>query len=272
MALTKLLPWLYAATGMHRCVTHPLLEPLYVRALFAYKRLAEDPFDALVRRQPILFASGHVLDVGANAGYTASVFARAIESPYKVFAFEPEPVNVRRMRSVLGRMRLVDRVEVIAAAVGESSGSVELTINPRHPGDHRVARPTDSGASIRVPMMSIDDFLDERCLDEVAFVKIDVQGFELAVSQGMRKLIERSERLAVAFEYSREASAHFGYEAGNLFSFYRQRGFGLQLIRHDGSLLDCTNINLARLHDERGYVDVLATRQGARRPESIPLL
>ena len=46
----------------------------FVGSYFLYKRWLEDPFAALVRLRPGLFRGGHVLDVGANVGYTAAVF------------------------------------------------------------------------------------------------------------------------------------------------------------------------------------------------------
>ena len=49
-------------------------------AIDAYKRLVEDPFAALVRARPELFTGGEIIDVGANVGYTAQVFARALSA------------------------------------------------------------------------------------------------------------------------------------------------------------------------------------------------
>jgi hypothetical protein len=51
----------------------------FVASYFLYKRLYEDPFWVLAQQRPELFANGDVLDVGANIGYTASVFARTLK-------------------------------------------------------------------------------------------------------------------------------------------------------------------------------------------------
>src|ERR1700730_17989382 len=47
----------------------------YVFAYFQYKKLFEDPFWNLAQRQPHIFRDGDILDIGANIGYTACVFA-----------------------------------------------------------------------------------------------------------------------------------------------------------------------------------------------------
>lgn len=250
MALTRIIPRLHAALPIGR-VRHPVVERLYLRLFFAYKKYFEDPFAALAARHPDLFRGGHVLDIGANAGYTATVFAGAVEPPFRVYAFEPEPLNVERMRRVIERRGLTNAVEIVATAVGDHGGSARLTVNPHHPGDHRIAAGPSPG-TIEVPMTTIDDFVETRKLDSVAFIKIDVQGFEAEVSRGMQRLIDRTPGLNVVFEYTEDDP--------DLLAFYRNRGFALRVLTHRGELLDCTSDAIARLHRKRGYADILATR------------
>src|SRR2546430_16632021 len=77
-------------------------DALFSRAYFAYKR-REDPHARLIRAHPELFRGGNVIDVGANIGYTAVLFARAIDDPFKVFALEPEQENFQRLERKLAR-------------------------------------------------------------------------------------------------------------------------------------------------------------------------
>lgn len=237
--LTKAIPAIYRFSGASRVLSHPFADGLFLALFFAYKRLIEDPFAALTRRQPQLFDGGDILDVGANAGYTAAVFARVVSPGRKVHAFEPEPVNFRRLQRVIRDGKLDNIVVPHQVAVGAAEGRVDLLINPHHPGDHRVV----TGDGVR--MISLDGF------DNVAFVKIDTQGYELEVSRGMAALIERSPTISIAFEYSGEAP--------ELLNFYRSRGFALHTLTHDGDLVAFDDAHLAK----RGYADLLA-RRGAK--------
>ncbi len=256
--LTRLLPRLYAALGAGRWLRNPLLERAYLAAFFAYKRFAEDPFADLVRTQPGLFRGGAVLDAGANAGYTATVFAGAIDPTDRVYAFEPEPVNARRLRGVVARRRLGDRIEVVESAVGARSGEIDLVVNPTHPGDHRIG---SGPGSIRVPLVSLDDYVESHGIHAVKFVKIDVQGFELAVSQGMERLMSRTPGLVVAFEYSDETTRAFGYEGSELLRFYEDRGFTLYVLERGGRLHAATPERIADWESRHGYADILAVRE-----------
>ena len=188
-----------------------------------------------------------MLDVGANAGYTASVFATVAS---RVHAFEPEPVNYRRLLRTIQKRHLDGIVIPHRSAIGAFEGEVDLAVNPAHPGDHRVVSVATPG-TLRVPQTTLDTF------ETAVFVKIDTQGHELDVSNGMKHLIQRSPRIAVAFEYSVN---ELGARAPALLAFFRSRGFELRLLRHNGDLVSLDDVELNRRVKQRGYVDILATR------------
>lgn len=261
--LTRLLPWLYAKLRVGRWLRNPFLERIYLALLFAYKRYAEDPFAGLARRRPDLFQGGHILDVGANVGYTASIFANVAGDEYRVYAFEPEPLNLRRLNRVIEAKGLGGRISVVASAAGDTNGEVELLVNESHPGDHRVPAALAGGATIRVPVTTLDAFAATHHVSGVRFIKIDVQGFELAVSQGMENLIDANRRLTVAFEYHEPSARAWGYDAAALTRFYADRGFQIFVLTQGGELLKASPEEIARVHGSRGYVDFLAVREGA---------
>src|SRR5688572_5321941 len=232
--LTRFLPWLYAKLHVGRWIRNPFLERLYLHLFFAYKRYAEDPFAGLASRRPDLFRGGHILDVGANVGYTAAIFAGAADAVSLVYAFEPEPLNLKRLKVLVRTKGLEQRIVVIESAVGETNGEAALVVNESHPGDHRVTPGTADAKTIRVPITTLDAFVDQHGVNPVRFIKIDVQGLELAVSRGMEIVIERNARLAVAFEYQELSAREWGYDAAALMHFYASRGFELFVLSHRG--------------------------------------
>jgi FkbM family methyltransferase len=243
-----------------------VLSDLFVRAYFAYKRL-DDPFAALTRRQPDLFRGGHVLDVGANVGYTASVFARGLAPGFKVFAFEPERQNFERLGRTMRRLRLADRVEAVHAAVGAAEGTVGLWRDVRHPAGHRIT--TDAfragrgvAASDTVPLLSLDGFTRERGIaSAVCFVKIDVEGYEPLVCEGMAATVATSPRLVAAVEYSPWAMGQMGFRPESVLDFFHTRGFVIHVLHADGGLEVFDARRSERHLDGRLYVDLLCARQ-----------
>lgn len=236
----------------------------YLRAYFAYKRHVEDPFARLVRRAPRLFAGGDVLDVGANVGYTAAVFAGAVDEGRRVWAFEPERRNFELLEHVVASRRLGGRVVPVRAAVGREEGSIDLLVNRRQPTDHRVL--TDAmrrtvgpaAATERVPLVSLDAFAAREGIARLAFVKVDVQGYELPVCEGMSGLLEANPGAALAIEYSPAQMAELGLDPGALRAFFEGRGYRSYLLAPSGQLTPWRVGD--PLRTGRSYCDLILTR------------
>lgn len=194
-------------------------DALFNRAYFAYKRLIEDPFARLVRTSPDLFAGGHIVDVGANIGYTTAVFARAVRPPFRVFAFEPEEENFARLQRNVRRLGLRN-VELVRSAAGDRDGVAQLWINENHPGDHKIGR-----GNVDVPITTLDSFAATHIDGPIAFVKIDVQGFEPAVLAGMSRILDTNPSIAVAIEVSEPDLASLGYTVDDELRPLVERGF-----------------------------------------------
>lgn len=129
------------------------------------------------------------VDVGAAEGVWSWFLARRARS---VVAFEPNPDSAARI------VRRVPRAVVHAVALSDREGEAELRI-PRvggqsltgwatiEPANRHTALAPERWESIRVPTRTLDSFE----LRDVGFVKIDVEGHELAVLEGARRTILR---------------------------------------------------------------------------------
>lgn len=247
----------------------PLFRRGFLSSYFLYKRWYEDPFSGLQRRRPELFQGGNILDIGANIGYTASLFARAVKPPHRVYAFEPDEESFATLREVVSRKKLQDRVEIFNLAMGAADGVVEFWHNEKHSADHRVATEPfkaselpGTGAKVsRVAMTSVDSFARKNELQNVAFIKIDVQGYELAVCEGMRETLGNFPKAAVCFEYSPEAMRELGFDAAKLLQFFRCFGYDLHILTRSGMKLAESDTAIQSASAKPGYVDVLCCKR-----------
>jgi len=108
--------------------------------------------------------------------------------------------------------------------------------------------------------VSVDGFLEQRRIGgPIKFVKIDVQGYELAVCRGMVATMSRNPDLVIAVEYCPAAIKEIGDEPAALPAFFSGRGYAISILRGDGELLPADPVTLARIIAERGYVDLLCT-------------
>ena len=119
-------------------------------------------------------------------------------------------------------------------AVGAENGTIDLWINLRHHADHRVIteqfqsdHPGSTGIS--TPLVSIDRFLENND-GRVSFVKMDVQGYELAVCQGMQHTLRQNPDLSILLEFMPSAMRELGFDPSHLIDLLAERGFEIYLV------------------------------------------
>ena len=113
-----------------------------------------------------------------------------------------------------------------------------------------------------VPLLSLDGFVRQRGIaSAVSFLKIDVEGYEPPVCEGMAALVAASSRLAVAVEYSPWAMEQMGFRPEPVIEFFRVRGFVIHVLHEDGGLEAFDARRPERHLAGRLYVDLLCARQ-----------
>ncbi len=122
-------------------------------------------------------------------------------------------------------------------AVGSSEGQIRFWHNEKHSADHRVvtqrfSRSCQDDTKIStVPVTPVDSFVSNRHLRNISFIKIDVQGYELAVCEGMKDTLERFPETCVCLEDSPDALVELRFEPGKILDFFRSRGYQLDVLR-----------------------------------------
>jgi hypothetical protein len=108
---------------------------------------------------------------------------------------------------------------------------------------------------VSVAQVSIDSFLESR-QERVSFVKIDVQGYELAVCQGMQETLRQNPDITIVLEYMPSAMRDLGFDPSHLIDFFVERGFGIYLVHPRGKLSQGMPSNM----NDSGYLDLLFSR------------
>jgi FkbM family methyltransferase len=130
------------------------------------------------------------IDVGANIGYF-SILA-AVERGMNVVSFEPQrPIADLLERSVAyNHVESFVRVERIALSSVPST--MRMTSCPGNSGHSQLAGTEESGAQpYLVSVVVFDDWLKQNPVESVSVCKIDSEGSELDILQGMRGLLDR---------------------------------------------------------------------------------
>jgi len=208
----------------------------------------------------LLKSGSWFVDVGANLGYFTLLAAKWSAPTGRIDAFEPDPINRQRLEAHLRENNLTDRVHIHPLAASSQSGEVELT-HPQSAGtNHGMASIykslTGEGETFKVATARLDTMLD----GSPDLIKIDVEGAELSVIEGMEKLLRSAHPPRLIIEHNPTSCAAAGYRPGDLFAkllqfrpnykvfwigwHLKQIGSADQLnsISRQGNLLIATNI------------------------------
>lgn len=157
------------------------------------------------------------VDVGGNIGLWSRVMALDFE---RVVAFEP----VARYVDCWKVNAAAPNTEVHQVALGEREGVVAMHCPDESThGNTFVARPDDHrNIEESVPLRTLDSF----GLEHVDFLKVDVEGYELPVLQGARRLLEACRPVVIV---EQKPGTPFKYGLGQKGAVEFLQGLGAQL-------------------------------------------
>jgi len=140
---------------------------------------------------PIECAAGDVaIDAGGCWGDTALYFAHKVGAKGTVASFEFLPGNLKIYEKNLGlNPELAKRIRLFKNPVWSCSG-VDLFVNANGPATSVSDKPCRLDA-LKVQTRSIDDLVQYGELERVDFIKMDIEGAELAALQGAAQVIRR---------------------------------------------------------------------------------
>ena len=137
-----------------------------------------------------------IYDIGGYVGIHSIFFANAVRGNGKVITFEPNPTNFREIVFNL-KINNFKNVQVIPLGIGKERGILELNIDPIRYSrgsfiqkNQNLSFKKTESLKVKVKIDSIDNLIKEKTIPPPNFVKIDVEGFESEVIQGMIFTIE----------------------------------------------------------------------------------
>ena len=179
-----------------------------------------------------------VLDIGANIGYYTLLFAQLVGSKGRVFSFEPDPVNFDLLRKSVD-LNGYQNVTLIQKAVSNKNGKLELHIGKENRAINRIydAGMSDTEDSIEIDTILLDDYFKDHGL-KIDFAKIDVEGSESGVIEGMSSILKKSKNLKIMTEFDPFLMKKFGVDAANYIQLLLEHGFKLyDILREKGKFV-----------------------------------
>ena len=193
-----------------------------------YERDTVELFRKIVRPGMIF------MDVGAYVGFYTLLVARLVGPGGRVYAFEPNPEAFRVLQRNVEENGYQDRVRAMPKAVSNSVKRVKLYVPDEKVGEASFyADERINAKDIEVKTIVLDEFLAGECCPKVHLVKIDVEGAEVEVLEGMRETIRRSPNMKLIIEFNPSNQMKAMGTCGRFFDTLLKLGFRrFYAIRH----------------------------------------
>lgn len=213
------------------------------------------------------FLAAHLLegmtfvDVGANFGYHTVLAARQVGQRGRVIALEPEDHYYALLQNNIALNGLTN-VTALPYAAGSESRDGQLFVSQGW-GDHslyRTALMADMTSSQSTKVVALDEVIQ----GPVDVIKIDVEGAELDVLNGMPCLMRDNPRMKLVVEWNAHAQAAAGHPKDLLPRFLLEKGYKVSILGHNGKTIELAQdayLALESLEQSQYHtLDLLATR------------
>ena len=184
-----------------------------------YERAVTHFISAVVR-------SGDVcLDIGANFGWYTTLLHRLCGARGSVHAFEPVPNIFARLERNVRLAGSPPNIHLNNVALGDAPGAVTMHqfagLTSGHSSLSTMGR-TDYTA-LQCPMITLDSYLEEHHLEQVNFVKVDIEGAELMLFKGAGKLFRQVVPPIWMIEMALGTTRGFNYKPGDLILYMKEQ-------------------------------------------------
>jgi len=213
-----------------------------------------------------------LVDIGANVGLYTALGMHQLDANGRIVALEPHPQtftflqkNVTANQTAPSACPQVDAFNLAAAP---ERGRHELRLNPENRGDNRLYQGTYQGKleeweTLPVEGRPVDDVLADLGVEQVNFVKIDIQGFEQKAISGFQNTLSRSQNVILMSEFWPKGLQEASGSAREYLQMLTDVGFKLFELREKprGTIIPLENWDqlIARL-PERKYTNIIGVK------------
>jgi FkbM family methyltransferase len=168
------------------------------------------------------------IDVGASFGWYTVITSDAVGKEGRVIAFEPAPAALELLHFNV-RANGCENVTIEPKALSNHSGKLQLHLHESNKGSHSILASKERTSTVTVDAISLDEYLEDHS-GEVDLVKIDTEGAEGIILDGMRETLDRHPLMSIILEFTPELLRQTGYDPNALLLRFLNSGYEVTII------------------------------------------
>lgn len=170
-----------------------------------------------------------ILDIGGNIGYFSLYFSKKFKET-KFYTFEPIPSTFEYLKK---NLEINESSKILAYNIGlsDKKSSSEMFYNPEGCGSSSLKDLLNASCTRKITcnFSTLDDFVEENSIDDIDFIKCDVEGAEKFVYEGGLKTIQ-SHRPIIYSEMLRKWSKLFNYHPNDIIDLFKKISYSCYAI------------------------------------------
>jgi FkbM family methyltransferase len=163
-----------------------------------------------------------VFDIGANMGFYTIWMSKFISNG-KIHSFEPDHGNFERLQKNIALNNL--QTQVIPNKIAASDVDGELGFTKGLDGENHIVNTTNQN-SVTIQSRKIDSYVRRLNISAIAYMKIDVEGFEYAVLKGADAVLSEKRIDIIQLEINKTIS-NSGKKINDVLGLLNQHQYGL---------------------------------------------
>lgn len=196
-----------------------------------------------MQKYPI--GSGDLIDIGANLGIVSLILAKRFPAR-QVHSFEPNPSTFQAFQDNVA-INCVTNVQAQQCAVAAHGGEVSFRADPINRGTTSIAMSSVEQYTVSVPCVTLDMYIESQSIKEIAFLKVDVEGYEAAVFSGAKQMLSQQQAQIIYYEVCPRLARKAGFTPELPTQILQQNGYKICKLDEQGSLLPTHNSDINQL-------------------------
>jgi len=198
------------------------------------------------------------IDVGANYGYYSLLMSSLTGKEGRTIAVEPNPYVFNLLAATASVHS--SSIEPVQVALSDVTGYTTLVIPDNFFGDasivERKDKPRLARSRVDVKTQTLDELAVQLELPRIDLVKIDVEGAEPGVFNGMTETISKNDGLRVLIEYS-----PYLYDDAKSFTEFLFHHFEVSRIKDVDNMVTLTETDIPVLLSMSDHTDLYLARK-----------
>lgn len=210
-----------------------------------------------------------VVDIGANVGYYTLIAAKIVGDEGRVYAFEPDPEAFALLQANV-RVNGLTNVVLEQKAVSNEQGVLKLYLAEKNRGDHRIYQPKEGPKRdfVEVEAVSLDDYFEDYDGD-ISLIKIDTQGAEGVIFEGLTGIARRNDGIRFTIEWWPYGVDNMGFDPEKLLAMVTSLGFQFYDTGWTGPATPLKRLTAGEVRERftvknRRSTNMLLTRKGGK--------